>query len=100
MSKFISNPSISAVGEKVGQTQILYRKVCGLGLPISQWLYNLIPTYQFRSSFTTCIKSFQIHGWVFKLTCQLQKESLKGLANVQEVFSYTISLVIDLQQTC
>ena len=29
----------------------------------------------------------------FKVICQLEKEPLKGLANVKEVFSYTISLV-------
>ena len=33
----------------------------------------------------------------FKVRCQLEKESLKGLANAQEIFSKTISLVIDLQ---
>ena len=29
--------------------------------------------------------------------CQLEKEPLKGFANVQEIFSKTISLVIDVQ---
>ena len=29
----------------------------------------------------------------FKVICQLEKELLKGLAYVQELFSYTISLV-------
>ena len=33
----------------------------------------------------------------FIVTCQLEKELLKGPANVQEPFSLTISLVIDLQ---
>ena len=33
----------------------------------------------------------------FKVICQLEKEPLKGLANVQEIVSKTISLVIDLQ---
>ena len=33
----------------------------------------------------------------FKVICQLEKEPLKGLSNVQEIFSKTISLVIDLQ---
>ena len=28
----------------------------------------------------------------FKVICQLEKEPLKGIANVQEVLSYTISL--------
>ena len=32
-----------------------------------------------------------------KVNCQVEKEPLKGLANVQEIFSETISLVIDLQ---
>ena len=36
----------------------------------------------------------------FKVICQLEIEPLKGLANVQEIFSYTIFLVIDLQQRC
>ena len=34
----------------------------------------------------------------FKVICKLEKEPLKGLANVQEIFSYTISLVIDLHK--
>ena len=34
----------------------------------------------------------------FKVNCQLEKEPLKGLANVQEIFSLTISLVIHLQR--
>ena len=33
----------------------------------------------------------------FKIICQLEKEPLKGVANVQEIFSQTISLVVDLQ---
>ena len=33
----------------------------------------------------------------FRVICQLEKEPLEGLANVQEIFSLTISLVIDLQ---
>ena len=33
----------------------------------------------------------------FKVLCQLEKEALKELANVQEIFSETISLVIDVQ---
>ena len=36
----------------------------------------------------------------FKVICHLEKEPLKGLANVQEIFSKTISLVIDLQWRC
>ena len=34
----------------------------------------------------------------FKVICQLEKEPLKGLANVQEIFSKTISLVIDFSK--
>ena len=30
-----------------------------------------------------------------KVICQLEKEPLKGLAHVQEIFSKTISLVVD-----
>ena len=38
-----------------------------------------------------------IDGWPgFKVICQLEKEPLKGLANVQEIFSQTISFVIDV----
>ena len=33
----------------------------------------------------------------FKVICQLEKEPLKGLVNVQEIVSLTISLLIDLQ---
>ena len=33
----------------------------------------------------------------FTVICQLEIEPLKGLASVQEIFSLTISLVIDLQ---
>ena len=33
----------------------------------------------------------------FKVICQLEKEPLKGLSKVQEIFSKTISFVIDLQ---
>ena len=36
----------------------------------------------------------------FKVICHLEKEPLKGLANVQEIFSKTISWVIDLQLWC
>ena len=36
----------------------------------------------------------------FKIICQLEKEPLKGVANVQEIFSQTVSLVIDLQYRC
>ena len=35
----------------------------------------------------------------FKVICQLEKEILKGLANVQEMFSY-VFLVMDFQQMC
>ena len=54
---------------------------------------------QFNSHKNSSEALFQlaIHGWVLKVICQLEKEPLKGLANVQEVFSKTISLVIDLQ---
>ena len=33
----------------------------------------------------------------FKVICQLEKEPLKGLANIQEIVSLTISKVITLQ---
>ena len=53
-----------------------------------QWLYNLIPTNQFRSSFTTCIIIIFSNSLMsFNVIYQLKKEPLEGLANVQEVFS-------------
>ena len=36
----------------------------------------------------------------FNAVCQLEKEPLKGVACVQEIFTLTISLVIDLQSRC
>ena len=58
-----------------------------------QWLENFYShksvQYLFHNLNIIFIKSFM----GFKVICQLVKEPLKGPANVQEIFSKTISLV-------
>ena len=58
--------------------------------------YSEFPTNQFRSSFHNLLIIFSLSLMGFKVICQIEKELLKGLANVQEIFSETISLVTDL----
>ena len=58
-----------------------------------QWLYNLFS--QISAEALSQLEHNLLMG--FKVICQLEKEPPKGLASVQEIFSKTISLVIDLQ---
>ena len=96
-SKQPTNKSPLRIGEVTDrQTRCQECATTDWGIPL-QWLYNLIPTNQFRSSFTVNLHIIFLNSLMgFKVICQLEKEPLKGLANVQEIFSKTISLVIYL----
>ena len=60
-----------------------------------QWLYNLFSQISAGALPQLAYNLFKfIDG--FLVICQLEKEPMKGFANVQEIFSKTISLVIDL----
>ena len=55
-----------------------------------QWLYNLFSKKSVLKLFHNLLIIFTNSLTDFTVICQLEKEPLKGLANVQEIFSKTI----------